>query len=128
MRTIMLRNEAERLNVPLDAVKKTLARAISKGEIQGIIDSQNEELIRYELEELDGLSEKLRSKRVRLRDLAEEMNLKVEQSRLIIDKLMEEGRIQGEYASDGSFVSQTIIKESIIDDAEKNHIRILLHK
>jgi len=124
----MLRNEAERLNVPLDAVKKTLARAISKGEIQGIIDSQNEELIRYELEELDGLSEKLRSKRVRLRDLAEEMNLKVEQSRLIIDKLMEEGRIQGEYASDGSFVSQTIIKESIIDDAEKNHIRILLHK
>jgi hypothetical protein len=115
----MLQNEAERLNVPLDAVKKTLTRAISKGEIQVIIDSQNEELIRYELEELDGLSEKLSSKRVHPRDLAEEMNLKVEQTRLIIDKLIGDGRIQGVYALDGSFVSQIIIRDSIIDITEK---------
>jgi len=127
MKRLRLREEAERLNVSVDAVRKTFERSLSEGEILGIIDVSNEEFIRYDPEEMNSLVKRLRSERVSLQELANELNLKTDQIRLIISKLLQEKSIKGPHASDGAFVSEEVMRKTIIDFAERTG-RIDVHE
>lgn len=120
MRVVRLKDEAERLNVPIDAVVKTYEKLLNEGKLHGIIDSKNEEFICYTPEEIGNLTKILESKRILLNELAEKLEIKPEQAYLIIDRLLEKGKITGVFTQNGAFVPDVVLRNLVIELLEEN--------
>lgn len=126
MKTVAFKEEAERLNVPVESIERTYRKILNQGKIHGIVDSVNQEFVYYEPRELTGLAERLVSRRVSILELAEDQNLKISQMRLLIEKLLREGRISGFLnAEDDTFIPEEVMKKQIfgvIDSTGKINI------
>ena len=96
-------------------VIEIIGKSIKEGKIHALIDTENLEIIYYEPEEMDNLVKLLNSDRVSIPELANELNLKNDQVELIIDYLIDTGRIKGIYTSDYAFVSDNALKNLIVD-------------
>jgi len=68
---------------------------------------------------MDNLVKRLNSERISIPELANELNLKNDQVELIIDNLIDTGRVKGTYTSDYAFVSDNAIKNLIVDLVER---------
>jgi len=128
VKCITFREEAERLNVPVEAISKAYRKCVDEGKIHGIIDEKNGEIICYKPEEIENLVKCLNSsKRIYIQEIANELNLKTDQTRLVISKLLNENKISGSITSDGKFISDTVIKNLVVKQIEKDK-RIDFHE
>jgi len=100
-------------------VIEIIGKSIKEGKIHALIDTENLEIIYYEPEEMDNLVKLLNSDRVSIPELANELNLKNDQVELIIDYLIDTGRIKGIYTSDYAFVSDNALKNLIVGLVER---------
>ena len=116
MKSLTLKEEAERLKVPLDSVVMAIRKSMSAGRIHGIIDTANQEFVCYEPEELNRLIERLNAERVSISELAEEFNIRTSQMRLIIHNLLGEKKVGGIlFPSDDIFLSEELMEQLIYD-------------
>ena len=113
-------DEAKRLNVSLEFVEQAFEKAIREGKIYGVIDTKNPEIIRFKLDEIDALVGKLDFGRISLNNLAADLNLKVGQVRLVLEYVLNEKRVNGVLASDGTFLSDKTLKELVLEIVQKN--------
>jgi hypothetical protein len=120
MKRVRFSEETERLNVPVQIVIKSFENLLSEGKVYGVIDNKNGEFVYCTPKEIDELSKFLESKRIALTELAKKYDLKTEQARLIIDKLLEEGKIKGTFSQDGAFISTTALRNLVIASSKEN--------
>jgi DNA-binding transcriptional regulator YhcF (GntR family) len=114
MKRVRFNEKAERLNIPVQTVITSFKKLLSEGKVYGVIDYKNGEFVYCTPKEIDELSKFLESKRIALIELAKKCDLKTEQARLIIDKLLEEGKIKGAFSQDGAFISTTVLRNLVI--------------
>ena len=120
MKAIRFKDEAARLNVSTEIVRQTFEKAVAECRVLGIVDKKNEEFIRYESDEINALVERLNSGKISVKSLAADLNLKVDQARLIVNDILEKDRIGGVLATDDIFVSTTTLRRLVIETALKN--------
>lgn len=120
MNVVKFSDDAERLNVSIEAVRTTYEKALSEGKINGIIVPKKAEIIRFKLAEIDALAFKLDAGSVSLDILAAELNLMTCQIQLILDYLLKNNKISGVMTNDNKFISNKTLREEVIKLAQKN--------
>lgn len=114
-----LKDEAQKSNCSIEAVKRSFEEDICKGKILGIFTPNMTETIFFELTEIEALSFELSSGKVYLNDLAERLNLTVYQARLVIEHLLKINRIDGELTYN-TFISKTTLKKMLLEKAKEH--------
>lgn len=127
MKAIEFKDEASRLNVSQDVIKQTFRKALLQGNISGVIDQKNQALIVFEHDEIDALAVRLSSSKISIKILAQDLNLKVDQARLVIEKLLQEDKIQGVFTNDDAFISDFALRRLMIEAIQKNE-RMDIHE
>jgi len=112
--------EAVRLNVSIQDVRSIYEKSLSDGKIKGLIVPKKDEIIRFSDEEIDVLATKLDAGKVSLGILTTELNLMPYQVRTIFDYLLKKNKINGVLTDDDIFISNSVLRKEIINEAEKN--------
>jgi DNA-binding Lrp family transcriptional regulator len=120
MRRVIFQDEAEKRNVSIEAIRKIYEKLLSEGKLRGIIDTKNGEFIHYTSQEIDELVKLVDSKHISMTELAKRNDLKLEQARLIIDKLLEDGRITGTFSQDGAFISNIVLRNMVVEMSKES--------
>lgn len=120
MKSISFKDEAAKLNVSPETVRQSFEKAVANGKVLGIFDKKNEEIIRYESEEIDALVERLNFGKISVKSVAADFNLTVNQVRLVLDYLLNINRISGVLTYDETFISNATLRERVIEKAQKN--------
>jgi hypothetical protein len=103
----------------LTFVRNSCEKAISSGRINGIINLEKGEIIRFKLDEIDALVSMLASGRIFLNTLATDLKLTADQVRLVLDYLLKENKIKGVLAKDNIFIPIGTLREEVIETAQK---------
>ena len=118
MKRISLVKEAERLNLPLDVVLKSQNKLLRERKIQGIIDTETNELVSYTADELDVIVELLNDKITTFKDFSLKYELSIGQSKLLINDLLKRNKISG-LLKNKEFIPSEKIEELILKSLEK---------
>ncbi|MCR3907093.1 MAG: PCI domain-containing protein [Tenericutes bacterium] len=116
MKKISLLKEAERLNVPLDVVLKSQKKLLRERKIQGIIDTETNELVSYNADEIDEIIELLNEKPIKFKDLSSKYDLTIGQSKLLVSDLVKRSKVSG-LIKNKEFISSKNLEALI-----KNHL------
>jgi DNA-binding Lrp family transcriptional regulator len=119
MKRVKFSEESKRLNVSIEAIVDATEKLLCEGKVDAIIDKKNEEFIYYKPEEMENLTRLLKSKRVLIKEIADELNLRTDQVHLIIDKLLKENKIKGIFTYDDEFISDTVMRNLVVDIIEE---------
>lgn len=120
MKIVSFSDEAERLNVPKFVVVKSYRKLINEGKLLGIIDSKNGEFVRYTSEDIENLTKILKSKSILLEELAEKLEIETEQVHLVLNELLEKGKITGVFTQNGAFIPDMVLRKLVMDLLDEN--------
>jgi len=119
IKCVKFKEEADRLNVPVRFIIKAFEKSLNEEKIYGIIDAESKEFIHFSPQEIENLAKKLlETKRIPVKELANELNLTMDQMHLVIDKLLSE-KIKGLYTQDGTLISNSLVINLAIEVSKK---------
>lgn len=130
MKVIQFEDEAKRCSTSVELVKADFKKAISEGKIHGLITPTKKAVICFEPAEIHLLAAELSSGRISLTNVSSELDLPIDQVRLIIQYLLKTKRVEGALTFNW-FVSSVALKKDMFHIAKLrklNHRRKLGEK
>jgi hypothetical protein len=124
LKVIQFKEQAEKLNISVEAARGIVEKAFCEGKIFGIITPEKAEAICYESEEIQTLIKELSSGRVSLNNLAIELDLNVHQVRLFVQHLINTNQVSGVLTYNDYFISNKNLKNArlkVIQARKRNH-------
>lgn len=117
MKVIRFRDEAERLNVHANVIKKTFQKSLQTSKMSGFINDLNEEIITYQPEEISSLVASLNSRIIYLAELSEDSGLSIDQVKLLISEHLNWVNIKGTISADERSIPYSILQQLLVEKA-----------
>jgi len=130
LKVIQFEDEAKRCSTSVELVNANFEKAIAEGKIHGLITPTKKGVICFEPAEIDSLATELSSSRISLTNISSELDLTVDQVRLVIQYLLKTNRVEGELTFNW-FISSAASKKDMLHIAKLrklNHRRKLARK
>jgi ABC-type lipopolysaccharide export system ATPase subunit len=119
LKVAQFKDEAQKRNVPIEAVRCTFENDFDKGLILGVIAPNGAEAICFEPNEIEGLICELSSGKISLENLAEQLNLTLYHVRLILQYLIKTKRIDGELTYN-TYINKITLQKTSLQKAKEH--------
>jgi hypothetical protein len=130
LKVIQFKDEAERLDISIEAVRFDFEKALVEGKALGVISPKKTEFISFKPAEIEELAHELFEGRISLDNLAGELSLSVYQVSCVLQYLLKTNRIN-ESLTYSYFISNATLKKAALEvskERKRNHRRKMAAK